>query len=104
MFLLDWDVPTGPPVTFKEVPEEDCIKSAMELDPVVLYCEVSRPDAVARWMKDGVEVQASDNVTVQAEGLMRRLIIRSADVMDAGTYTCHAGDSSMSFTVNIKGT
>ncbi|XP_076159377.1 obscurin-like protein 1a [Alosa pseudoharengus] len=93
---------TGPPVTFKEVPEEDCVKSAMELDPVVLYCEVSRPDAVARWTKDGVEVQASDNVTVQTEWIMRRLIIRSADRMDAGTYTCHAGDSSMSFTVNIK--
>ena len=80
------------------------MKTAMELDPVVLYCEVTRPDAAARWTKDGVEVQASDIVTVQAEGVMRRLIIRSADLQDAGTYTCHAGDSSMSFTVNIKGT
>ncbi|XP_031414919.1 obscurin-like protein 1a [Clupea harengus] len=93
---------TGPPVTIKEIPEEDCVKTAMELDPVVLYCEVTRPDAAARWTKDGVEVQASDIVTVQAEGVMRRLIIRSADLQDAGTYTCHAGDSSMSFTVNIK--
>uniref|UniRef100_A0A8C8EII2 Obscurin-like protein 1 n=1 Tax=Oncorhynchus tshawytscha TaxID=74940 RepID=A0A8C8EII2_ONCTS len=77
--------------------------SAMELDPVVLTCEVSRDDANATWYKDGVEVQASDNITIQTEGTMRRLIIRCAETSDAGTYSCQSGDNSLSFTVNIKG-
>uniref|UniRef100_A0AAR2KMY6 Obscurin like cytoskeletal adaptor 1a n=1 Tax=Pygocentrus nattereri TaxID=42514 RepID=A0AAR2KMY6_PYGNA len=77
-------------------------KSTTELDPVVLHCELSRPDATARWLKDGAEVLQTDNVTIQAEGTMRRLIIRSAQLSDAGAYTCQAGDNTMSFTVNVK--
>ncbi|XP_045078361.1 obscurin-like protein 1a isoform X2 [Coregonus clupeaformis] len=92
----------GPPVQFSEIPEEDLQKSAMELDAVVLTCEVSREDANATWYKDGVEVQASDNITIQTEGTMRRLIIRCAETSDAGTYSCQSGDNSLSFTVNIK--
>ena len=55
--------------------------------------------------KDGVEVQPSDcsNITVQAEGAMRRLIIRSADASDAGVYACKAGGNAMEFTVNVRG-
>nr|XP_055069179.1 obscurin-like protein 1a isoform X2 [Misgurnus anguillicaudatus] len=93
---------TGPPVSFKEVPQEERQKSAMELDPVVLTCELSRPDPPACWFKDGVEVVQSDNITIQAEGTMRRLIIRSAELADAGTYTCQAGGTGMSFSVNIR--
>ncbi|XP_017571264.1 obscurin-like protein 1a isoform X2 [Pygocentrus nattereri] len=92
----------GPPVSFKEIPEEERQKSTTELDPVVLHCELSRPDATARWLKDGAEVLQTDNVTIQAEGTMRRLIIRSAQLSDAGAYTCQAGDNTMSFTVNVK--
>ncbi|XP_036426457.1 obscurin-like protein 1a isoform X2 [Colossoma macropomum] len=92
----------GTPVSFKEIPAEERQKSVIELDPVVLHCELSRPDATARWIKDGVEVLQSDNVTIQAEGNMRRLIIRSAQLSDAGAYTCQAGDNTMSFTVNVK--
>uniref|UniRef100_A0A673VQU3 Obscurin like cytoskeletal adaptor 1a n=1 Tax=Salmo trutta TaxID=8032 RepID=A0A673VQU3_SALTR len=80
-----------------EVPEEELQKSAMELDPVVLTCEVSREDANATWYKDGVEVQASDNITIQTEGTMRRLIIRCAETSDAGTYSCQSGDNTYMF-------
>lgn len=75
----------------------------MELDPVVLTCELSRPDAFACWFKDGVAILQSENITIQSESSMKRLIIRSAGLEDAGTYTCQAGDQSMSFCVNIKG-
>lgn len=95
--------PSGPPASFKEVPQEERQKNTMELDPVVLTCELSRPDAPACWFKDGIEVLQSDNITIQAEGTMRRLIIRSAELADAGSYTCQAGDHAMSFSVNIKG-
>lgn len=54
--------------------------------------------------KDGCEMKPSDNITLQAEGTMRRLIIRSAETSDAGSYTCQAGNSTMEFTVNVRGT
>ncbi|KAM4560015.1 obscurin-like protein 1a [Odontesthes bonariensis] len=92
----------GAPVEFSPVPEDELHKSSMELDPVVLLCHVSRDDAEVVWYKDGCEIQPSDNVTLQAEGTMRRLIIRSAETSDAGGYTCQAGNNSMEFTVNVR--
>uniref|UniRef100_A0A3Q1FZP8 Obscurin-like protein 1 n=1 Tax=Acanthochromis polyacanthus TaxID=80966 RepID=A0A3Q1FZP8_9TELE len=92
----------GPPVEFSPVPEDELHKSSMELDPVVLLCHVSRDDAEVVWFKDGCEIQPGDNITLQAEGTMRRLIIRSAETSDAGTYTCQAGNNSMEFTVNVR--
>ncbi|XP_023276058.1 obscurin-like protein 1 [Seriola lalandi dorsalis] len=92
----------GPPVEFSLVPEEELHKSSMELDPVVLLCNVSREEAEVIWYKDGCEIQPSDNITLQAEGTVRRLIIRSAETSDAGSYTCQAGDNSMEFTVNVR--
>lgn len=53
--------------------------------------------------KDGREVQPGDNVTLQADGTLRRLIIRSAETSDAGSYTCQAGSNSVEFTVNVRG-
>lgn len=90
-------------MSFKEITQDERQKSAMELDPVVLTCELSRPDAFACWFKDGVAILQSENITIQSESSMKRLIIRSAGLEDAGTYTCQAGDQSMSFSVNIKG-
>ncbi|XP_054646786.1 obscurin-like protein 1a isoform X1 [Dunckerocampus dactyliophorus] len=92
----------GPPVEFSRAPEEELHKSSMELDPVVLLCHVSREDAQVVWYKDGCEIEPSDNFTVQAEGTLRRLIIRSAEAADAGSYTCQAGNNSMEFIVNVR--
>ncbi|KAK1798804.1 hypothetical protein P4O66_007084 [Electrophorus voltai] len=93
---------TGPPVSFKDIPEDERHKITTELDPVVLHCELSQPDVDTRWLKDGLEVLPGDNITIQAEGTMRRLILRSAELADAGTYTCQAGNHTMSYTVYIK--
>ncbi|TNN80847.1 Obscurin-like protein 1 [Liparis tanakae] len=92
----------GPLVEFRPVPEEELHKSSMELDPVVLLCHVSTEEAQVAWYKDGCEIRPTDNITVQAEGGMRRLIIRSADASDAGSYTCRAGTNSVEFAVNVR--
>ncbi|KPP71884.1 hypothetical protein Z043_109162, partial [Scleropages formosus] len=91
-----------PPVTFVEIPEESRHRSVVELDPLVLQCEVSRPDGTTQWYKDGVEIQPTDNITMQANGVVRRFIIRSTQLSDSGTYTCRAGDSTLLFKVVIR--
>ncbi|XP_077574245.1 obscurin-like protein 1a [Stigmatopora nigra] len=92
----------GAPVDFSSPLEEDLHKTSMELDPVVLLCHVSREDAEIVGYKDGCQIEPSDNITLQAEGTLRRLIIRSAETSDAGSYCCQAGNNKMEFTVNIK--
>ncbi|XP_051787148.1 obscurin-like protein 1a isoform X2 [Erpetoichthys calabaricus] len=98
-FLVDVK---APPVKFIPVPEGDLHKTVLESEPVVLYCELSRSDAPVHWYKDGAEIQAGEDITVQSEGTMRRLIIQAAKLSDSGVYACHAVDDTMIFKVNIR--
>lgn len=93
----------APPVTFADIPEEDLFKSVVEKEQLVLSCEVSRPDGVVQWYKDGAETQTSDNVAIQAEDTKRSLTLHSAKLSDTGTYTCRAGDNVLIFKVTIRG-
>ncbi|MGH0169422.1 UNVERIFIED_CONTAM: hypothetical protein FKN15_068926, partial [Acipenser sinensis] len=92
----------APPVKFNPLPEADLHKSIVESSPVVLYCEVSRPDAPVRWYKDGIEIQPRDDITVQSDNTMRRLVIQSSKLSDSGVYICHAVDDAVIFNVNIR--
>ncbi|XP_034042541.1 obscurin-like protein 1 [Thalassophryne amazonica] len=92
----------APPVTFTNIPEEDLFKGVVEHEPFVLSCNVSRPDAVVQWYKDGSEVQPSNNVVMQADGTKRALTVHSAQLSDTGTYTCRAGDNSLMFKLIVR--
>ncbi|XP_039673499.1 obscurin-like protein 1 isoform X5 [Perca fluviatilis] len=92
----------APPVTFVDIPEEDLFKSVVEKEEFVLSCEVSRADGVVQWYKDGTEMQACNNITIQAEGTTRNLTVHSAQLSDTGTYTCRAGDNVLMYKVNIR--
>lgn len=94
---------TAPPVTFAEMPEEDLFKSVVEKEQLVLSCEVSRADGVVQWYKDGTEIQPGQNVIMQAEGTKKHLTVHSAQLSDAGTYTCRTGDNVLIFKINVRG-
>ncbi|KAL7384852.1 hypothetical protein ABVT39_010152 [Epinephelus coioides] len=91
-----------PPVTFADIPEEDLFKSVVEQEQLVLSCEVSRTDGVVQWYKDGIEMQPSNNITMQAEGTRRNLTVHSTQLSDTGTYTCRAGDNIIMYKVTIR--
>ncbi|XP_016301136.1 obscurin-like protein 1 isoform X3 [Sinocyclocheilus anshuiensis] len=92
----------APPVTFAYIPEADLHRNIVEQDNLLLCCQVPRSDATAQWYKDGVELKPCDNVLIEAENTIRRLIILSAQLSDSGTYTCRAGDSALIFKVNVR--
>ncbi|XP_042078430.1 obscurin-like protein 1 isoform X11 [Haplochromis burtoni] len=92
----------APPVTFADIPERDLFQSVVEHEQLVLSCEVSRSDGVVKWYKDGTEMQPTNNVTIQAEGTKRKLIIDSAQLSDTATYTSRVGDNVLVFKVNIR--
>ncbi|XP_048835456.1 obscurin-like protein 1 isoform X13 [Brienomyrus brachyistius] len=92
----------APLVTFVEMPEENLQKNVVELDPLVLHCELSRPDAATQWYKDGVEIKPGNNTIMKADGIQRQLIIQTTHLSDSGTYTCRAGDNTLLFKVSIR--
>uniref|UniRef100_A0A3B3UEP3 Obscurin-like protein 1 n=1 Tax=Poecilia latipinna TaxID=48699 RepID=A0A3B3UEP3_9TELE len=93
---------TAPPATFTDIPEKDLFRTAVEQEQLILSCEVSRTDGVVQWYKDGTEIQPSNNVSMEAEGAKRNLIINSAKLSDTGAYTCRTGDNILIFKVNIR--
>ncbi|XP_044160310.1 obscurin-like protein 1 [Bufo gargarizans] len=91
---------TEPPVKFVNT-SEDTELVCVNGEPVVLSCEVSRENARVRWYRDGVEVEESENIKVESEGLKRRLVIHSAQAQDSGEYICDAGDDAVFYSVLV---
>lgn len=83
-------------------------QSQMELcqqtsERMVLSCEISRPNALVRWYRDGLEVEENGNLILEVDGVYRRLIIPETTVKDSAEYVCDTADDSMTFFVNIAG-
>ncbi|XP_073701466.1 obscurin-like protein 1 [Garra rufa] len=92
----------APPAMFSAVPETEKNKSIEAGRPIILQCEISDPTAPVQWYKDGLQLLPHDNVLIEAENTIRRLVILSAQLSDSGTYTCRAGDSAVIFKVNVR--
>ncbi|XP_030342820.1 obscurin-like protein 1 [Strigops habroptila] len=91
----------APQVCIAPVPEAERLREVPMGLPVLLECQVSHPDAPVHWLKDGEAVPPDDIIAVQAEGCVRRLLLRSAGPSDTGVYTCDAGDDAVSFVVTV---
>ncbi|KAM6421676.1 obscurin-like protein 1 [Rhynochetos jubatus] len=91
----------APQVRFAPVPEAERLREVPTGLPVLLECQVSPPDTPACWLKDGEAVPLDGVIAVQAEGCVRRLLLRSAGPSDSGVYTCNAGDDAVSFVVTV---
>ncbi|KAM6078945.1 obscurin-like protein 1 isoform 2-T2 [Theristicus caerulescens] len=91
----------APQVRIAPVPEAERLREVPSGLPVLLECQVSPLGAPVRWLKDGEAVPLDDVIAVQAEGCVRRLLLRSAGPSDTGTYTCDAGDDTVSFVVTV---
>uniref|UniRef100_A0A671LA03 Obscurin-like protein 1 n=1 Tax=Sinocyclocheilus anshuiensis TaxID=1608454 RepID=A0A671LA03_9TELE len=86
------------------VKETGSITESFAGEPVVLELEVSCDNAEVCWMKDGVKVEESSNITITENGLVRKLTIHFPTLKDSGIYTCNAIDDTMDFKVKITGT
>ncbi|XP_052649262.1 obscurin-like protein 1 [Harpia harpyja] len=91
----------APQVCIAPVPEAERLREVPEGLPVLLECQLSPPGASVCWLKDGEAVPPDDVIALQAEGCVRRLLLRSAGPSDTGVYTCDAGDDAVSFVVTV---
>lgn len=72
-------------------------------EDLVLACELSRPDAAVRWLRNGQEVHPGERVQVEARGVLRQLTINGAQPSDTGCYICDAASDRMVTNVEVSG-
>lgn len=90
-------------VKFSPLSEKEKNKKVHTGDAIVLYCEVSHPFAKVRWLKDGKEVHVTEDLNIQSDGNMRRVVIQSADPSHSGVYTCESSEDVVEFNVDVAG-
>ncbi|KAJ3599333.1 hypothetical protein NHX12_033296 [Muraenolepis orangiensis] len=59
-------------------------------DDAELSCEITKPEATIRWLKNGHPISASPKYVISVENNAVRLLIRNATVKDSGEYCCEA--------------
>uniref|UniRef100_A0A5F8H2L6 Obscurin-like protein 1 n=1 Tax=Monodelphis domestica TaxID=13616 RepID=A0A5F8H2L6_MONDO len=84
------------------LPQEKVSIEAKSLEQVVLLCELSRAGAPVHWYKDGLEIEESQAMVLENEGLQCRLVIPAAQPQHGGEFVCKAGEDSAFFMVTIK--
>ncbi|XP_069010915.1 obscurin isoform X2 [Embiotoca jacksoni] len=92
---------TEPPVQIVSPSQSQMELCQQTSERMVLSCEISRPNAVVRWYRDGLEVEENDNLILEVDGVYRRLIIPETTVKDSAEYVCDTADASVTFFVNI---
>uniref|UniRef100_A0A3Q3NG69 Obscurin like cytoskeletal adaptor 1a n=1 Tax=Mastacembelus armatus TaxID=205130 RepID=A0A3Q3NG69_9TELE len=89
-------------VKFNPLSELDRNKRVHMGDTVVLYCEVSHHFAKVFWLKDGQELQPTEDLNIQSDGNMRRIVIQSADASHSGVYTCKTSWDVIDFNIDVE--
>nr|XP_019945263.1 PREDICTED: obscurin-like protein 1 [Paralichthys olivaceus] len=98
------DVYPSLPAKFSELQESVRKKSIQEGTPIILSCELAQdPTAHVDWYKDGMQLLPQNNVEIESDGLTRRLLIHSAEIIHGGTYECSTSDDTVTFKVDVKG-
>ncbi|XP_070989793.1 obscurin-like isoform X32 [Oncorhynchus clarkii lewisi] len=88
---------------FKKTAVKD-ICSVQASEKIVLTTELTSESASVKWFRDGVELKEGTKYEMKREGHSRTLIVKSTEVKDSGTYSCHTDDDKLEFKVQVKQT
>uniref|UniRef100_A0A8C9RNX2 Obscurin like cytoskeletal adaptor 1b n=1 Tax=Scleropages formosus TaxID=113540 RepID=A0A8C9RNX2_SCLFO len=99
-FLVDIK---APPVKFSMIPEVEKNKSVEAGSSIVLQCEISDPTVQVCWYKDGIEISSLPGLSIESEGIIKKLVVQSAELSHVGMYSCKTADDAIHFNVDITG-
>ncbi|OCT63665.1 hypothetical protein XELAEV_18044764mg [Xenopus laevis] len=75
----------------------------LEKKRATFECEISEPDLMVQWMKDGQELQITDRVKIQQERYVHRLVIPMVRMSDSGQYSVVAGGNMSTANLFVEG-
>lgn len=88
------------PVTFT-VPLQDTVVEVEE--EVTMSCEVSKPDAKVKWLKNEKPIRADKKTKITAEGKVHKMTLPKSALDDTAKYTVKLGDEVTSGNLTVKG-
>lgn len=68
-----------------------------------LSCEITKPEATIRWMKNGHVIRQNPKYEINVEKHLVRLVIKNATIRDSGEYCCEAGGIATRAKLEIRG-
>ncbi|XP_015490829.1 obscurin-like protein 1 isoform X1 [Parus major] len=101
IFFITVEVPE-PPVTIVGSTGTEVHRCLVAGEDLVLACELSRPDAIVRWLRNGQEVHPGERVQVEARGVLRQLTVNGVQPSDTGCYICDAASDRMVTNVEVS--
>lgn len=78
-------------------------KKVYEGHDVQFECEVTRSDFEVIWLKKGIEVRNSQNMSIEKDGRILRLDIYGTSLLDRGDYSCKVNDTESKAFLDVKG-
>ncbi|OCT61204.1 hypothetical protein XELAEV_18047227mg [Xenopus laevis] len=75
----------------------------LEKKRATFECEISEPDLLVQWMKDGQELQNTERVKIQQERYVHRLVIPMVRMSDSGQYSVVAGGNMSTASLSVEG-
>lgn len=72
-------------------------------EQVLFDIELTKGDALVKWMKDGKELQLSNNVRLTIDGKRQKLEIVKASKSDSGVYSCQVHEQECKATLSVEG-
>ena len=70
---------------------------------VELECEVANASVEGKWLKDGQQLDYSDNVVSEVNGAVRRLVIIISKASDIREYTYQVANSKTTASLKVEG-
>ena len=78
--------------------------TAIENDPVIFNCKLSKPCKNVTWMRDGKPIQTTDRkYKISSDGTSCQLTLPKCDKTDSGKYTIKVNGTSSSRRLTVNG-
>lgn len=68
-----------------------------------LSCEITKPQATIKWLKNGRLIRVCPKYEVNQKGYLVRLIIHNTTVKDSGEYCCEADGTATRARLEVRG-
>ncbi|XP_052090203.1 uncharacterized protein LOC127726788 [Mytilus californianus] len=76
--------------------------SCIEGERLQLKCSVYSKDIFVKWMKDDMEIEQNENLSIYSDGKDHFLTVQQAKLSDSGEYVMTAGNVQKQQTVTVK--